>query len=119
MFTGDKEMIDLEKMSKQHKRLFPKADLLSQKEKIKEEMDEAINAMQHFVEELADVVIVCFGLYRYDKQLAETYLTIVNDIRHNMNINVDVLEAEINRKWEINLKRKWEWNGKTYHHVEK
>lgn len=55
-------MIDLEKMAKQHEKLFERCDL--------------------------------------------------------KNIDKDYIEKEVNRKWQINLKRKWEWNGKTYHHVE-
>lgn len=31
---------------------------------------------------------------------------------------IESVEKEVKRKWQINLKRKWEWNGKTYHHVE-
>ena len=27
------------------------------------------------------------------------------------------VDKEVNRKWQINLKRKWAWNGKTYHHI--
>ena len=30
---------------------------------------------------------------------------------------LEAVEKEVNRKWQINLKRKWVWNGKTYHHV--
>ncbi len=62
ILQGEEQMIDLEKMAKQHEKLFERCDL--------------------------------------------------------KNIDKDYIEKEVNRKWQINLKRKWEWNGKTYHHVE-
>lgn len=105
-------MIDLEKMAEQHKQLFPNANLESQFYKMEEEISEYENAEDGLQQrkERADILIVCAGLYRWCPKLA-------------MNIAYDFYDdkaaEEVNRKWQINLKRKWAWNGKTYHHVDK
>ena len=103
-------MIDLEKMSKEHEKLFPKATLESQVWKLEEELQELHNAIEfsEIIKEKADVVIVCIGIYRFAPAVASYLLpTALSELE----------EQEVNRKWQINLKRKWEWNGKTYHHV--
>lgn len=102
-------MIDLEKMAKEHEKLFENCDLASQDEKIYEEVNEVMK-------ELADVVIVCGGIYRFNKPRANAMLGDVFEVCELLAIDPDDLEAEVNRKWQINLKRKWVWNGKTYHH---
>ena len=106
-------MIDLEKMAKEHEKLFPNATLESQVWKLDEEMLEYKNAETSEVQlqERADIIIVCAGLIRWCKVLGIT-------IFHNFYSGYyDKVESEVNRKWQINLKRKWEWNGKTYKHV--
>ena len=110
-------MIDIEKMAKEHEALFPLADLDSQLEKFEEETNEIHEAMNHLIEEIADRIIVGCGIYRFDKRLAAGDLNICYAIGKRFNI-LDAIEEEVNRKWQINLKRKWVWNGKTYHHVE-
>ena len=102
-------MIDLEKMAKEHEKLFERCDLKSQDAKIYEEVNEVM-------QELADVVIVCGGIYRFNKSRANAMLGDILEVCELLAIDPDDLEAEINRKWQINLKRKWVWNGKTYHH---
>ena len=109
-------IIDIEKINKEHEALFPLADLDSQLEKLEEETKESHEAMNHLIEELADRVIVGCGIYRFDKKLASGDLNVVYAIAKRFDI-LPELEQEVNRKWQINLKRKWEWNGKTYHHV--
>lgn len=105
-------MIDLEKLAEQHKKLFPNATAESQLWKMEEELKELEEAksFEDIMKETADVIIVCGGLYRWCPFIASI-------IRQMFYIDEET-EAEINRKWQINLKRKWEWNGKTYHHVE-
>lgn len=103
-------MIDLEKMAKEHEKLFEHADLKSQDEKIYEEVVEVMK-------ELADVVIVCGGIYRFHKSRALAMLGDVLEVCDLLSIDTCDLETEVNRKWKINLNRKWEWNGKTYKHV--
>lgn len=109
-------MIDLEKMAKQHEKLFPNATLESQIAKMEEEIEEFGNAktVEEQRQELADVIIVCAGLYRWCRLTAQYLALHFLEFDYN-----DTIEEEVNRKWQINLKRKWEWNGKTYHHVEK
>ena len=86
--------------------------------KLEEEICEHKEALgfDDCIKELADVVIVCCGLYRWCPMLATTvYYDILDSCIYDWE---DDLEAEVARKWQINLKRKWAWNGKTYHHVE-
>lgn len=103
-------MIDLEKLAESHKALFPKATLESQVIKLEEELIELHNAVEFddILKEKADVIIVCIGIYRFAPAVASYLLpTALSELE----------EQEVNRKWQLNLKRKWEWNGKTYHHV--
>lgn len=111
-------MIDLEKLSKEHEKLFERCDLESQLEKLKEEKGEVQEAYKQYCKELADVLIVCAGIYRFDPKRAIEEKNLVYNICVFMDIDWEDLEKEIKRKWRINLKRKWKWNGKTYHHVE-
>ena len=108
-------MIDLEKMAKAHKKLFPNASLESQCWKMEEEILEYEEAdFENKIKESADIVIVCGGLYRWCPRTAKAIASIALN-----NAFYQEIEAEVNRKWQINLNRKWEWNGKTYHHIEK
>ena len=111
-------MIDLEKMAEQHKQLFPNATAESQFYKMEEEIEELskTKSREEHIKETADVYIVCAGLYRWFPRTAiSIYL---NYYQSQMPLCIEEeVEAEVNRKWQINLKRKWAWNGKTYHHV--
>ena len=107
-------MIDLEKMADAHKKLFPNATAESQLWKMEEEIQEFEEAIRkrddgQFVKEHADIIIVCGGLYRWFPKTAKAIYDYYGCHK--------LIEKEVNRKWQINLKRKWEWNGKTYHHV--
>lgn len=103
-------MIDLEKMAKEHEKLFERCDLESQLEKLIEEKNEVLK-------ELVDVAIVCAGIYRFNQQEALRLMSRVYMACEILGFKMSDLEAEVNRKWQINLNRKWAWNGKTYHHV--
>ena len=109
-------MIDLEKLAKEHEKLFPNATAESQLWKLEEEIAEYQDAIgfEESLKEMADIVIVCAGLYRWCPLLAETLYNTVND--GAMYYWENDLEEEVARKWEVNKKRKWVWNGKTYHH---
>ena len=109
-------MIDLEKMAEAHKRLFPKATAESQLWKLEEEIAEFYEAHTTIDTraELADICIVCAGLYRWFPKTAQELVYRFGAYFPFTNMEV---EAEVARKWQINLKRKWAWNGKTYHHV--
>ena len=110
-------MIDLEKMAKEHEALFPKASLESQVWKMEEEIKEYDEAcsLEQIIKEVSDIVIVCAGLYRWCPKTA-TALAVQYQREPEY---WDDIEAEVNRKWQVNLNRKWEWNGKTYKHVGK
>lgn len=100
----------IEKISNEHKKLFPMADLDSQLEKLIEEKNEVLK-------ELVDVAIVCAGIYRFNQQEALRLMSRVYMACEILGFKMSDLDREVNRKWQINLKRKWAWNGKTYHHV--
>lgn len=108
-------MIDLEKMAKEHEKLFPNATAESQMWKLEEELKEFYNARDYDekIKEASDVEIVCAGLYRWFPCVSRDFL----DGFEAMDYNWSLVKEEVNRKWQINLNRKWAWNGKTYHHV--
>lgn len=110
-------MIDFEKISKEHEGLFPIADIESQLIKLDEEKSEAGEAYRQYIKELADVLIVCAGIYRFnpDRALREIDRVYENTEKLGM---TDLVEDEVIRKWDVNKNRKWEWNGKTYHHID-
>lgn len=109
-------MLDFDKISEEHKILFPRGDLDSQLTKLDEEKSEAREAYKNYIEELADVLIVCAGIYRHNHVLADLQIERVYRTIDAMGMTDDV-EDEVIRKWNINKSRKWEWNGKTYKHV--
>ena len=114
-------MIDLEKMSKQHAKLFPHATAESQFVKMEEEIQEFYSAQTHeqAIKELADIWIVCAGLYRFYPKTANSILDCYSGVYIDEEYGRTPIETEVKRKWQVNLGRKWEWNGKTYKHVGK
>lgn len=113
-------MIDLKKLSKEHEKLFPNATAESQLWKLEEELNEYAEAKteEDEIKELADIWIVCGGLYRWMPRTAGVVYCFYSDDRIDEMYDLYKIEQEVKRKWQINLNRKWEWNGKTYHHVE-
>ena len=109
-------MIDLEKMAKEHEKLFPNATLESQVWKLEEEIKECEQAEteEELQKEIADFVIVCAGLSRWCPEVAQLLIKKQGFSPEQK----EIIKELVNRKWQINLKRKWEWNGKTYHHIE-
>lgn len=106
-------MIDIAKMAQEHAKLFPNATLESQIWKLDEEIAEYDNAIEEKeqIKELADIIIVCIGIYRWCPLVALSIKDFYNGCSDN------AVEEEVMRKWQVNLNRKWEWNGKTYKHV--
>jgi hypothetical protein len=104
--------MDIEEIAESHKELFPNATPESQFWKLEEEIAEFENCEndQQAIKELADIIIVCGGLYRW---FPKTARAVASNYVYNMGV---FPEEEVNRKWSVNLKRKWVWNGKTYKH---
>lgn len=112
-----KEMIDIEKISKEHSDLFPRADLGSQLIKLNEEKSEAMGSLQHYARELADCLIVAAGIYRFDKEQAMQEVYSVYDIINKLGVGFQsMVEMEVDRKWDVDQLREWVWDGKTYKH---
>ena len=110
-------MLDFEKLSKDHKKMFPKADLLSQCMKVGEELREFKEAVSNekAIRELADVAICCIGIYRFDKDIAEAIYMNAMTYADVLGIRAKI-EAEVDRKWQVNSKRKWVFENGVYKH---
>ena len=86
-------MIDLEKMAKEHEKLFPNASLESQIWKLDEELKEFEDAHKwEKINEIADIVIVIGGLYRWCPTVAYHFY----DGLTCMDYNWSLVEAEVN-----------------------
>lgn len=109
-------MLDIKKIAKEHKKLFPKADRDSQYKKYLEEFDEWILApsCEDKCQEAADCIICCIGLYNYDERGAMYLLRTWEESCSEW----AVIEKMVLDKWEINKKRKWEFKNGVYHHIE-
>ena len=114
-------MFDLTEITKQHKELFPKATAESQFYKLEEEIQELAAAIQdvdkpHQIKELADIWIVCAGLYRWFPETAMCVYCRYIDVSNQLGIEYDDVVQEVRRKWNVNNLREWVWDGKTYQH---
>ena len=88
--------------------------------KLDEENEEAGEALMHYIRELADCLIVCAGIYRFDREIAIREAENVLMAADSFGIGfTDLVLEEVNRKWNINKSRKWKWNGTTYKHTNK
>lgn len=105
-------MIDFKKLSKEHEKLFPLADLSSQVIKLEEELSEVEEAKteEQIIKELADCVICCIGMYRFAPRVAELLENTIGQA------SKPTIEEAVRRKWKVNMGRTWVWNGKTYKH---
>lgn len=114
-------MIDFEELAKQHAKLFPLADFDSQMAKLDEEIDEFKNANTTVqqIKELADCTICIIGIYRFAPDIANLIYSGLLDLYILEPEQKIAIESEVNRKWQVNLSRKWEWNGRVYKHVGK
>ena len=112
-----KETIDT--IRKWHKETFPDATLEGQMNKYAEETNEFMNAdSDKDLLELADMVIVCAGIMRFNKKLGSIFL------QNTYVISWDIGEYDMTELWEAveskmkkNRKRVWNKTGNgTYHH---
>lgn len=110
-----KETIDT--IRKWHKETFPDATLEGQINKYAEETNEFMNADSD-LPELADMVIVCAGIMRFNKRLGSAFLqntyVICSEIGE---YDMTELWEAVQKKMEKNRKRVWNKTGNgTYHH---
>ena len=100
----------LEQGAKRHEKLFPKADLASQVLKLEEELQELAEAptADKAVNELADCLICCQGIYRFAPRVADL---IVHEAFENSHWKLTGLLAKaieyVEKKWKINEAREW------------
>ena len=106
-------MIDLEKMAREHEQLFPICSLESQILKMEEELNELKQAatIEQVINETADCIIVCAGIYRFSPLTAQRLLGSL--------VIMGGMEEAVERKWNINMNRKWKFVNGVYKHVGK
>ena len=98
-------MSNLLQKIEEHKKLFPLANLSGQLIKLEEELNEVETAktLQDKIEELADCIICCIGIYRFAPKTAQFIIkSIVSENNDNI---VEIYEA-VENKWKVNLNRK-------------
>lgn len=104
-----------------HEQTFPDATLEGQEQKWDDERLEWENTSygsKYELEELADMVIVCCGIMRFDYALGFHYLASTLGRIQVMATNGKDLWGAVERKMQINRQRKWEKQGNTYQHIE-
>ena len=89
----------------EHKQLFPLANLEGQILKLEEELNESQNAQDNieFINEVADCVICCIGIYRWAPLVSRSYLAWLTT-RGTVDVIKQLITA-VNNKWQINLNR--------------
>lgn len=115
----ENEMIDVEKISKEHAELFPMADAESQLVKLEEEIRELIAGRhdpEQVIKELADILIVCCGLNRWHPLVATVIINFYMINCEKQGIDYNLIFKEVERKWNVDQLREWVWDGKTYKH---
>lgn len=104
------------------KKVFPKATVLGQIKKFREEFKEFIVAKdagkkRAAMDELADMYIVACSLLRLS---TSSGLKAMNDFTWLIcehGVKFESLQAPINRKMDANVARKWVYKNGNYHHV--
>lgn len=106
----------LESIKEWHRETFPDADMNTQLIKLEEEFAEMraeIGDPEKLCKELADVIIVCAGLMRWESATADMLL--MNLLSRNQ--YWDKAMDCVAQKMEINKKRNWKrMPDGTYHH---
>ena len=112
-------MFRIDTVAKEHAILFPLADLSGQINKLVEELREFKDAEtdEQRKKELADCLIVCAGIYRFDHAKGMYKMLDITDIIKLRKYNLTEIEDLANCKWLINLNRKWEFKDGSYHHI--
>ena len=109
-------MSTLPQKIEEHKKLFPLADLRGQLLKLEEELNEVETAktLQNRIEEIADCIICCIGIYRFAPKTAQF---IIKSILQENDEHIVEIYKTVENKWQINLNRKWEYKNGKYHHI--
>lgn len=109
-------MSTLQQKIEEHKKLFPLANLRGQLMKLEEELNEVETAetLQDRIEEIADCIICCIGIYRFAPAVARF---IIKMIAIESDAYLPEIYDAVENKWKINLSRKWEFKNGKYHHV--
>lgn len=113
-------MRELKEVKEWHKKTFPTATLAGQLLKLEEEMNELLRAKtrEEHKRELADILIVCAGLNRWDSKIGN-YM--VNSHLESMQLEtLFELILAVNDKMKKNRKRVWKKSGDgRFHHTNK
>ncbi len=111
-----KETIDT--IRKWHKETFPDANLKGQITKYAEETCEYMYRDLNDLSELADMVIVCAGIMRFNRRLGSIFLQNTYAICWEIGeYDMTELWDAVQKKMEKNRKRVWNKTGNgTYHH---
>lgn len=104
-----------------HEQTFPDATLEGQEQKWEDERDEWENTSygsKYELEELADMVIVCCGIMRFDYVEGFNYLAATLGRIQVMPTNGKDLWGAVERKMAVNRQRKWNKIGNKFQHKE-
>lgn len=118
-------MIDFNKLTKEHKDMFPKAGIIGQLLKYIEETKEFKTAPSVIkkTKEASDRLICIVGVMRFSKTIANILLKkLLLDLYYE-DIEIRYVHSELIKKWEINKGRKWAFKrclfGGKYKHIGK
>lgn len=104
-----------------HEQTFPDATLEGQEQKWQDERrewEDTSYGSRYELEELADMVIVCCGIMRFDYTEGFCYLTSTLCKIGVMAYNGTDLWRAVEKKMAINRNRKWDKKNGNYQHVE-
>lgn len=110
----------LNSIKRWHEKTFPDVTLSGQLAKLEEEICESLKVSKKdkvaFFEEIADVLIVCAGLRRFNSKIG---ISIENNYLNTATPDVlSVIDLAIMQKMNKNRKRKWEkTEDDRFHHI--
>lgn len=104
-----------------HEQTFPDATLEGQEQKWDDERLEWENTSSGTPDELyelADMVIVCCGIMRFDYAKGFNYLSVTLGKLYVTPLDGERLWNAVEKKMQINRNRKWGKKGNSYQHIE-
>lgn len=117
-FVEKCNMLFLEYKDK-HEKLFPLATMESQALKFEEEVGEFFAAEGDArYKEIADVIITCIGMSRFNRCAALNCLIGFAYVSKATRMECSIAVDKVQEKWAMNEKRTWKYNPETgdYHH---